>query len=398
MVRVAEGRLRDGPRLVPGKGLDIDEQPHQLRHAERGVRVVELDRDLLREALEDPEAARRVEQVVALLVAADDVLQRGRDEEVLLSQAELLAREHAVAGIEDPADVLGSGARLDGRDVVALVEFPEIEFLDGPSSPEAERVDGRRGVARHRRVVGRGEHVPGVHPFLHEATVLVHPGADVAEELDPEPVARAGDLPGIPVAEPAVRHLYLRSVDDALMEDAVVVAEAVAVGGIAERGQRVQEARGQPSEAPVAETGVPLGLAQILEAVAEIVQGLAALVEQSHVDQAVPERAPHQIFQREVVHALGVEPVVRLLGGDPALHHPVTHRERQRHVGLPLAVHVGGQLGEGELEVSEEPTLERLGVQTEAVVGQGLEWGLRTEPGGRVDRVESHGSLRVAVS
>ena len=60
--------------------------------------------------------------------------------------------------------------------------------------------------------------------------------------------------------------LDLAAVDDALREHAVLVADAVAEGGQAERGHRIQETRRQPAQAAVAQCGVGLVLLDVLEA------------------------------------------------------------------------------------------------------------------------------------
>ena len=52
MVRVREGVLRHLPRRVPVQQVLVDEEPHQLRHGDRRVRVVELRHEMLVEPLE----------------------------------------------------------------------------------------------------------------------------------------------------------------------------------------------------------------------------------------------------------------------------------------------------------------------------------------------------------
>jgi hypothetical protein len=52
MVRVRERVLRYPPRRVPVHQVLVDEEPHQLRHGDRRVRVVELRHEMLVELLE----------------------------------------------------------------------------------------------------------------------------------------------------------------------------------------------------------------------------------------------------------------------------------------------------------------------------------------------------------
>src|SRR5207253_1241159 len=62
-----------------------------------------------------------------------------------------------------------------------------------------------------------------------------------------------------------------------------------------------------------------------------------------------------------------VGPVVLLLGVDPALDHAVAYRQRERHVGIPLAVDVRGDLAERELQVLLDPLLQGFGVGAQRV-------------------------------
>ncbi len=63
-------------------------------------------------------------------------------------------------------------------------------------------------------------------------------------------------FPGIGTAEPVVGAFDLPATADFLTEYSVLIAQAVTDGGDFERGQGIHEARGQPSEAAVAEAGV----------------------------------------------------------------------------------------------------------------------------------------------
>ena len=58
----------------------------------------------------------------------ENVLNRGRDEKILLLQPQLASLGHFVAGIEDLGDVLAQDLGFDGAHVVALVKLLEVEF------------------------------------------------------------------------------------------------------------------------------------------------------------------------------------------------------------------------------------------------------------------------------
>ena len=81
---------------------------------------------------------------------------------------------------------------------------------------------------------------------------------------------RAHQLPGIAEPQPLVGLLDLPAVDDLLVEDAELVADAVAERGDLERRERIDEACRQAPEAAVAQSGLLLLAQQLLEIEAEL--------------------------------------------------------------------------------------------------------------------------------
>ena len=75
VVRVRAGLARNLPRLFPAESLFVHQNAHELRHRDRGVGVVHLEHDIVREL---------ADVVVALQELLDCGLKRRRDEEVLL--------------------------------------------------------------------------------------------------------------------------------------------------------------------------------------------------------------------------------------------------------------------------------------------------------------------------
>ena len=92
-------------------------------------------------------------------------------------------------------------------------------------------------MADDERVVGQADHLAGVDPIDAQAAIgiLAHLGAP--EELHDLRVFVARQLPGVPGREPIVVALDLLAVFDALLEDAEVVADAVAGSRELERGE-----------------------------------------------------------------------------------------------------------------------------------------------------------------
>ena len=98
-----------------------------------------------------------------------------------------------------------------------------------------------------------------------DASVRVRLPARVAAEANLLRVILAAYLKGIALLQPGIRQLLLVAVADFLAEHAVFVADAAAVGRIAERGQRIQKAGGQAAEAAIAECPVSFLILNLIE-------------------------------------------------------------------------------------------------------------------------------------
>jgi len=132
------------------------------------------------------------------------------------------------------------------------------------------------------------------------ALAAVGAGVVLGVAADPDGVLDlvAADLPRVAEPQPAVDALVLPAVADLLIEDAELVADAVADRRQLEGGQRVEEAGGEPAEATVAEAGLLLVLDQLV-------------VRQPEVGQRRPQRGLDAEGQ-DVVAELRAEQV---LGG-----------------------------------------------------------------------------------
>ena len=97
---------------------------------------------------------------------------------------------------------------------------------------------------------------------------------------------------------------HLLAIDDALGEDAVLVANAVAVCGQSEGRHRVEEACGETTQTSVAQTGILLHLLELFNVEAHLVHGLIARVLDAQVDGRVGQGAAHVELERQVVDAL----------------------------------------------------------------------------------------------
>ena len=153
---------------------------------------------------------------------------------------------------------------------------------------------------------------------------------------------RLGDLPRIAVAQPLVGDFDLPAVADLLVEDAELVADAVADRRTLQRRQRIEIAGGEPSETAVAQARFLLARQNDVEILPELGHRGARRLLEIEVDQVVAQVRSHQEFRREIAGDLrpGVE--AGLGGARPAILHPIAHRKRQRAV-IVVAARDGGQ-------------------------------------------------------
>ena len=311
--------------------MPVDEQPHQLRHGDGRVGVVQLG---------GPRVVERLERPAQEQVQPDHVLQRAAHEEILLLQPQDLALRDLIVRVEHLRDVLRGHLVLHGAVIVAVVEGLEVERLDGLGLPEPEVVAGAHAIAEDGRVVRHApDHVAG-HPADAQPPVIVDPLLGVAAELHLARDFRPRDFPGVPVAQPLVGDLGLPAVLDRLVEDAELVPDAVADRGDVERRHRVDVARGQPSEPAVAEARFLLLRGQLVQVQLQFREGLPHLADNAEVEEVVHEVRAGQELGGQVRHHPGVRAGQRPDSLHAAVEDAVAHGERQRDV----QVVAGGEL------------------------------------------------------
>ena len=326
-------------RNVDG-GVEIDaalveQQAHQFRASKRRVGVVQLDCHLL---------GQHVQIVVLALEAAQHVAQRGRCEEVLLLEAQLLALLGGVVGVEHAADGARQHLRFGGSDIFAAVETLQVKQPRRQRAPKPQGVGPTALPADDRRIVRlRDDALRGL-PHRARA-MLFHRSAET------DLVHRLGALefPGALAAQPVLRRLDLAAVIEALLEQAVLVADAVAETRAADGRHGVEITGGETAEAAIAERRIGLVGQNLFHRQAEFVEGRLDMLVQTQIGDRVFEEAADEEFHRQVVDALLVAGIGGAGGGEPAVDNEVTHGQRQRHapvVGLGVAGILAQRIGQ----------------------------------------------------
>ena len=147
--------------------------------------------------------------------------------------------------------------------------------------------------------------------------------------LNPKPTSGAGCIFKSTCRE-AGRCADLVAVLEALLEHAVLIADAIAPRRQVESRHRVEEASGKAAKTAVAEGSVLLLLDQVLELVADLLERVLVRMLKVEVHERVEERASHEELKREVVDTLGILLDVVRLGVAERFDEVVAHRVRHR--------------------------------------------------------------------
>ena len=170
-------------------------------------------------------------------IVCDRILDTGRDEKVLLPEAQFLSFIGAVIRIEDSGQLVRKSALFHDRIVVLVIRS------DCPGIPEKHRIDDPVPMADDRNLIRNSQNLEAVPvnkviPLFPVIVDLFHPAA---KTNDPG-FFRMTDLEGISLINPVIRELSLISVYDGLPEQTVVITNAAADRTVAEGGERFHKA------------------------------------------------------------------------------------------------------------------------------------------------------------
>ena len=297
------------------------QQPVQLRHGDDGVRIVELQRDVLRQQA----------QIAAVPAheATQHILHGGTGQQILLAQAQAASGLGRVVGIQHAAQIRGAHRRARGRAVLPAAEGRKVEGRQRLRLPQAQRADVPPAIADHRHIVRHGAH-------------------RALRIGDGHRLVGAAHRPRIALGQPVVRLLDLRAVREGLCEQPVPVAQAVAVERQPQRGRAVQIARGKATQPAVAEAGIRQR-AQLLCRPAVMRERLVDRPGKAGVPQIFERLLSDEVFRRQIIGApsLGV-PGARALPrrGDVRkrqLRHGARERRRVQRIKRAAARRTGEQ-------------------------------------------------------
>ena len=278
VVGVGEGVGHDVPGVVPAHIVLIQEQTHQLWDREHRVGVIELNGVVLVE----------IAQVLAVIldVRINHRLQRSRDEEVLLANAQDLAVISRVIRVEHAAQVMDALPFDNGVGETLRVEGVIVELTHWLRVPQAQRADVIGAVAGNWHVIWNSAHDQ------------VIKGDNLGEFL-------ATNDEGVALFHPRIRVLILEAIFEGLLEQAVAVEDAITGHRQILRGTGIQEAGGQTTQATVTESGVVFSLEHVCQILAVLFHGSRGLIHQTCIEQVIQQGATHEELGGEVVLLAG---------------------------------------------------------------------------------------------
>src|SRR5215472_3324308 len=211
------------------------------------MRIVHLNRPLAMKILDRPPPAE---------MNANHVLQRAGDEEILLLQAEALALEAFIVGIQDFRNVLREHLLSDRTLIIASVEAVKVEGFGGFRRPKPQIIRSMFAVSQNRSVIGNTVHDDVRNPAHMIFSVGAPSRLRVAAETDSYDRFRTPNLPRVSVAQPLIGDFDLPSVANFLVKNPEFISDAVADRRNTQRSQRVQVAGGEAAQSTVSQSGL----------------------------------------------------------------------------------------------------------------------------------------------
>ena len=322
MVCISADLSCDIPRLFPGNIVFIHQHTHQLRHSHAGVGIVQLEGNLFRQD---------IEVCVHFFETGNDSLHRCGNKEILLTQAQLLAFHVFIGRIQHVCQGICQNFFFLGLLEFTIIEILQVQFIFGNSLPQAQGIDGIIIIADDGIVIGHRHN--GFIVFMDHliAALAIGNGTHMAAKFYFHRIFAALQAPGIAVFQPVIGILLLFAVFiNALLEDAVAVADAAAVSGHGQGGQGFQEAGRQTAQAPVAQTGVRLCVFHHIEINIQFLQRPFHLIKHFQIDEGVAEETAHQKFHGKVVNHLHVFFVIFIMGLHPFFCHNIPDSKYHR--------------------------------------------------------------------
>ena len=150
----------------------------------------------------------------------------------------------------------------------------------------------------------------------------------------PKPIVilefRPREFPWIAKRQPVFGIFELAPILDPLAEQAVIVADAVAIGRDRKCRHAFHETGGEPAESAIPERRIRFEFAQLLKIHPEFGERGTGWLDHLHIGECIDQQTADQKFEAEIIDPLAVRSLGFVIRGDPALDDPVAHGQRCR--------------------------------------------------------------------
>jgi len=183
---------------------------------------------------------------------------------------------------------------------------------------------------------------------------------DAAAKADLELRLRTLERPGIGRLQPGLGRFDLAPIDEALPEQPVFIADAIAMCGNFERRHGFEETGRQPTQPAVAQRRIGFVMQQRTQLDSQFAGHRLHPLGQPQIGDRVFQQPTEQELHRQIVDPLGVGVIGRPDRFEPAVHDLVADRIRQRHPPV-VKLGVGGVLGQRVGQMAQHRVAQMLG-------------------------------------
>ena len=273
-----------------------------------------------------------------LLVVADNALDAGGHQEVLLNEPALAALIAAVVWVQVAGDVLHKIPVL----LLLLQLLVGNETVIGEITvylciPKAQIVHRVVVIAHHRHIIGH-RHDSGwvlVDQLQLPVAQILH--VSIAEEFHVNGLISLAILPGKTILKPVVGNLRLLAIYDLLLKEAELVVEAAAVARQAVGRHGIDEAGSQAPQAPVAQACIRFFFVNLRKFQFGIVlEHLLHSLLNAQIDEVGLQETAQQELDGEVINLLFLALVISTIGLDPVVGNVLLGNRGHRLVNLVL--------------------------------------------------------------
>src|SRR4030042_1605797 len=182
---------------------------------------------------------KMIQVLFALEIDADHVLQRTRDEKILLLQSQLLPYRRFIIRVKHLGDVFRGNLFIDRPVVVADVERMKIKRFTSFGLPEAKKIGGIDVITKKRGIVGNALDHPIGSPAHPKIALYVESGFGISTQLYVKSNLGTGYFPGIAQLQPLIGHFDLPSITNLLVKNAKFIPNPITDGGDLQSGQGI---------------------------------------------------------------------------------------------------------------------------------------------------------------